>query len=203
MLREFLVIVSAHALAVMSPGPDLVVVMGAAQKGFKHGLRTSLGIAAGILVHVTLSLVGLAALLKSNADLFRIIQLLGGLYLLKLGTDLTRSSKTAHVEKVSKKAATGFLAGLGTNVLNPKATLFFLTVFTQVISVNTSGLIKVGYGAWMVLATFAWFALISKLTSTHKLARILDKYASKVQFAFGAVLLLIGIITLYHVLTRS
>ena len=54
-----------------------------------------------------------------------------------------------------------FLLGFLTNALNPKATLFFISLFVLVVSPQTPKVIQAGYGLWMAVATAAWFTLVS------------------------------------------
>ena len=61
---------------------------------------------------------------------------------------------------------TGFL----TNALNPKATLFFIALFTVVIDPRTPRPIQAGYGLWMAMATAGWFTFVS-YACTHEAVR--------------------------------
>lgn len=54
-----------------------------------------------------------------------------------------------------------FALGFLTNALNPKATLFFISLFVLVVSPRTPKPLQAGYGIWMSLATIAWFSLVS------------------------------------------
>lgn len=141
-MDEFLIVALAHLLAVISPGPDLAVVLStASSKGIREGVKTSLGVAIGIGIHVAYCLVGIALLLKSNQALFNVIRTVGSLYLIWLAWNLAKSalsSRKSEDQQISKPTGSGFTKGLVTNVLNPKATLFFLALFTQVVSRSTS-----------------------------------------------------------------
>ena len=198
-MNEFIIVALAHLLAVMSPGPDLAVVMSVASSdGIKAGVKTAAGIAAGIGVHVSYCLIGVALLLKSNQLLFNAVQVIGSLYLLWLAYGLAKSA--LHAKKlpgaIAKPAGSGFKKGLATNILNPKATLFFLALFTQVVSIRTSGVVKALYGLEMVFATFIWFCVVSLLVGNVRVRRVYQKHSWVVEILFSVVLATLGLYVL-------
>ena len=86
-----------------------------------------------------------------------------------------------------------FYLGFITNILNPKATLFFLSLFTVIINQSTPTSIKVFYGFWMSLITGIWFCLVS-LVFTSKISKIfIKKYATLINRIMGFVLIIISI----------
>lgn len=204
MLREFLIVASAHLLAVMSPGPDLGVVMKLTlRRGRSEGQKAAFGIALANMFHIALSLIGLAALLKVNKDLFRIIQLVGSLYLLwiayhalKSSISLKKAGSKSIETKVNLKEKNSLLLGLLTSLTNPKVTLFYLTLFTQVVSNKTPMFIKSLYGLEMILATLAWFTLVSYALNIHKVRELLQSKMWIIELLFGIIVGLIGIIVL-------
>ncbi len=203
-MNEFLIVALAHLLAVMSPGPDLAVVMSIASgNGIKAGIKTAAGVALGIGVHVSYCLVGVALLLKSNQLLFDGVRMIGSLYLLWLAFGLAKSALNSRksVSNVSAKpTGSGFKKGLVTNILNPKATLFFLALFTQVVSSRTSGTIKILYGVEMVLATFIWFSIVSLLVGNATVRKSYQKRSWIVEIVFSIVLATLGLYVLVDIL---
>lgn len=166
---EFALIALAHLLAVVSPGPDfLMTVRQSVRHGFRTGSWTAVGIGAGILVHVAYTVLGIAVLLRDNPTLFQIVRYAGALYLLWLGWQCLRSGGVASAD-VNGKAEPmpttwqAFRIGFLTNALNPKATLFFLALFTSIVSLTTPWPIQVGYGLWMMVVTALWFVLVAWL----------------------------------------
>lgn len=201
-LEEFITIALVHLVAVASPGPDFaVVVRHSIRYGRRIAIYTSVGVGLGILLHVTYSLIGLSVLIKTTPWLFTTISYLAAAYLLYLAYGALRSGP-ANSEAITatnalpnmpiinaKKALwTGFL----TNGLNPKATLFFLSLFTAIISVNTPMLIKVGYGLYLALATGLWFCFLSYLLSTSRVARFIGNKGYWLDRAMGVVLVLLA-----------
>lgn len=202
-MKELLLVAGIHWLGVMSPGPDFAMVMrNSLVYSRRTGLLAAAGLASGILVHVTYSLLGIGLLISQSILLFNAIRLIGAGYLIFIGIKSLLSKKDAHpLEGDSPLMATGkelntFAAlklGFLTNVLNPKVTLFFLALFTQVINPNTPIGIKVLYGVVMSLQTFIWFAIVA-LVLTHK--RVNSVFAGIKHYlerVFGVILIALGI----------
>lgn len=181
--EEFLTIALVHLVAVASPGPDFaIVVRHSVAYGRRVALLTSIGIGLGILLHVAYSLVGLSVVIATTPWLYAAISYLAAAYLVYLAVGALRSGppkkntvvseeKRAHGGQISDKKAlwTGFL----TNGLNPKATLFFLSLFTAIISVDTPFTVKLGYGVYLAIATGLWFCFLSYLLSTSRVAELI------------------------------
>ena len=197
-MKEFLTVAVLHFFEVASPGPDFILVSRQCLRyGRSVALWTSLGIALGILLHVALSIAGLSILIKQQPVILDWLKIIASLYIAYLGLHsiLSRHSRNTGKESIEsrtkemKSITTGFL----TNVLNPKAFIFFATVFALVIETSTTNLTKIALGVYMSLATFAWFAFISVLL-TNKTAntrfRILIPWIEKLT---GLLLLLIAL----------
>lgn len=171
-LAEFIGLATVHFLAVVAPGPDFAVTVSqSVRHGRRIGLLTALGIGCGISVHVAYTLLGMGALLHASPSLALGARLLGGAYLLYLAFKLLRAKPAAPMlaedapalahPSAWKAFATGFL----TNATNPKATLFFLAIFTTLISSDTPLSVQTLYGVWMCSVNAGWFALVSLLFS--------------------------------------
>ena len=169
-LDEFLLIVIAHFFAVASPGPDFAVVLKqSVQQGRRNALWTSAGVGAAILLHVAYCVLGVALILTQSPSLFMALKYLAGAYLAYLGVQALRAAKppASNQDNIETKTVAeesvwlAFRRGFFTNALNPKATLFFMSLFTLVISPTTPTSIQVVYGVYMALATWAWFSMLS------------------------------------------
>ena len=169
---EFSAVAAMHLIAVASPGPDFAIVL---RQSLAHGRRTailtSLGIGTAILLHVGYSLLGLGLLIKGSALWFAVVKYAGAAYLAWLGVQSLRAKPRPVTDDSSGAGAAGaaelptaraaFATGFLTNALNPKATLFFISLFAMIVSPQTPKLVQAGYGLWMAGATMAWFALVS------------------------------------------
>lgn len=198
---EFLLIAMAHFFAVASPGPDFAVVLKqGVQHGRKHALYTSAGVGAGISVHVAYCLVGVAVLFTQFPWLFNGFKYAAALYLAYMGIQALRFAKPATKKSNAQHAAPAqpqtywqaFKMGFLVNALNPKATLFFLSLFTLVINPHTPKVIQLGYGVYLALATWAWFSFLSVLLTRQRLRDYLITHGYWFDRAIGVVLLLLA-----------
>lgn len=194
-LPEFLTIVVAHALAVASPGPDFAIVL---RQSLHHGRRTavwtSIGIGCGLCVHITYSLLGLGLLLKNSAVALATVKWLGAAYLAWIGVQALRAKpRSGDIDLAGTEPAptaraawtTGFLV----NVLNPKAALFFISLFPLAVSPATPRLIQAGYGAWMTVTTAAWFSFVSVVFAQERVRRSFLRHGHWIDRAMGIVFL--------------
>ena len=194
----FLTVALLHLFAVASPGPDFVLV---SRQSFRYGrmvaIWTSAGIALGILFHVALSLTGLSLLLQNQPDLFWYLKLAAALYIGYLGLASLISNSPIKFQNNStdkegrylKSISTGFL----TNVLNPKAFIFFITVFTLVINEDTEIVIKSLLGIYMSMATFIWFTFMSILLTNEKATERFKNLIPWLEKITGLFLLILAI----------
>ncbi|MCL2894959.1 LysE family translocator [Brenneria tiliae] len=194
---EFLAVMAITCLAVISPGADFAMVTrNSLTGGRKAGILTASGIAVGVLLHVAYTLLGVAAIMSQTPQLYTLIKYLGAAYLLYLGyktfTD-TRPGTDAAV--ITTQAIGGwryFRQGFFTNALNPKTTLFVLSTFLQLVNPQTPLLYQLGYGAFMSLAHFAWFALVALFLTTPALREKIDRGYAWINRAVGSGLMILA-----------
>ncbi|MDX3774731.1 LysE family translocator [Chromatiaceae bacterium AAb-1] len=199
---EFLLIAAVHLVAVISPGPDFAIVLRyAVRYGKQAALAASVGIGCAILLHVTYSLVGIAVLIKTTPWLFTLLTVAAAGYLLYIGIQALRSSAPATLTQAEQSGATerdvpsvskAFIAGFVTNGLNPKATLFFLSLFAVVISPQTPFSYKLIYGLYMAVATALWFCALSLLLTHTRIRGFLLLKGYLFDKAMGLLLLLLA-----------
>lgn len=196
---QFATIAVAHLLAVISPGPDFaIVVKQSIERGRHAAVWTSVGIGSGILLHISYSLLGLALFLSRSALLFTMIRFAGGGYLLFLGLGSLRAARgPAAVGTLAaippSSALHAWRLGLMTNALNPKATLFFLAIFTAVVTPTTPLAWQLAYGLWMIGATMAWFSLVAYGFTQAKVRERFLRFGHWFQRATGLVLIALGL----------
>ena len=202
-IEQFISVVLIHIFAVVSPGPDFAVVIKQSIKyGKKSSLLTSLGISFGILVHVFYCLIGVGLIISKNIYLYNFLKIAGAIYLSYLGisTFFTKpgnkfdSNSSNYLDKYLTKP---FIVGFLTNIFNPKATLFFISLFSLVIDSETSIYLQIFYGIWMALITCLWFCLVSLLISSYYLKMFITKYSFTIDKIMGIVLIMISIKILF------
>ena len=197
---EFLTVALIHLLAVASPGPDFAVVV---RESVRHGRRagtwTAAGVGTAIFVHVGYSLLGIGLIVSQSIVLFNALKWLAAAYLLYIGFKALRAQPAvAGADDLAQAPAPrspreAFVAGFMTNGLNPKATLFFLSLFTVVINPHTPLAIQAGYGVYLALATGLWFCLIALLFSHQRVRDAFARTGHWFDRTMGAVLIALGI----------
>lgn len=198
-LPAILTVAVVHLLAVISPGPDFVMMTrNSLIYSRRTGIYSAIGLGLGILVHVFYSLVGIGVLIAQSIALFNLIKLLGAAYLIYIGyKSLTSKPSNLHLDTnrhkndISETKAIGI--GFITNVTNPKVTLFFLSLFTLVINPNTPLSIKIFMGAEMSIVTFLWFAFVAYIISHPAVKDRVGKAQHLAERFIGVVLIGLGI----------
>ena len=197
---EFFTIAVAHLFAVASPGPDFAIVTRQCMSGgTRAGVWTSLGVSSAILLHVTYCILGVALLLAQSTTLFNSMKYLAAAYLVYLGVQSIRGSfrqtNTALYTRgeVAISPSKAFAIGFLTNGLNPKATLFFLALFTVVIDSNTPSSIQILYGLYLAIATFLWFSMLSKILGRPNVRAFIIKTGNWVERGMGGILILLAL----------
>ncbi len=196
---EFMTVALVHLLAVASPGPDFaVVVRESVAQGRRAGSWTALGVGCGIFVHVAYSLLGIGLIVSQSIVLFNLFKWLAAAYLVYLGWRALRA-RPMNLEAidganapVARSAWRAFVIGFVTNGLNPKATLFFLSLFTVVISPDTPLLVQAGYGLYLAGATALWFLLVAWLFSRGRVRAGFARMGHWFDRLTGAVLIGLG-----------
>jgi RhtB (resistance to homoserine/threonine) family protein len=199
-LAQFLTVALVHFLAVVSPGPDFAMVTrNSIIYSRKTGIYTSIGIALGIMVHVTYSLLGIGFIIAKSIILFNIIKFIGAGYLIYIGYKSLKAQPSeviaSDMNVVKKDISTweSIKTGFLTNALNPKATLFFLALFTQIINPLTPKIVQFAYGIEMMTITFIWFTIVSLFFSNSLIRNRIGKVQHYIERVTGVVLIGLGI----------
>lgn len=186
MLTTLLVFAGTCLLFAMIPGPDFALVLRQSLlHGKKAALASSVGIACGLIVHTTLSVAGLTAVIAHSSFLFACITYAGAAYLAYIGlrsllarpakekqaAGMAESGEEGGSEEAAQRGCTSrsaFVQGFLTNVLNPKAVIFFLTFLPQFVLPDADVAIPVQLlllGLFMILTVGAWFITLSLMLS--------------------------------------
>jgi len=198
-LGEFLALATIHFLAVVAPGPDFAVTIRQSVRfGRVVGLCTAIGIGAGISVHVLYTLLGVGALMHTTPWLLTVAKVVGGAYILYLGISLLRSKPKTAVEgsdtsiepEQQQTLGKAFMTGFLTNATNPKATLFFLAIFTTVISASTPLKIQALYGVWMCMVNALWFIIVALFFSSARVRLLFMRLGHWFERSMGVILIL-------------
>ncbi|WP_028240652.1 LysE family translocator [Stutzerimonas azotifigens] len=196
---EFLTVALVHLLAVASPGPDFaVVVRQSVSRGRVAGSWTAFGVGTAILLHVAYSLLGIGLIVSQSIVLFNLFKWLAAGYLIYIGLKALRAGPVTLQAgepdaPAARSAWRAFGQGFVTNGLNPKATLFFLSLFTVVIDPHTPLSVQAGYGLYLAAATGLWFCLVAWLFSRQRVRAGFSRMGHWFDRLMGAVLIGLGV----------
>ena len=196
-LNEILTMSVIAFFMAISPGSDFVMVTrNSISYGRKSGIYSALGISAAIWIHVAYSIAGLAVIISNSIVLFSILKYLGAVYLIYIGWKTFTSKSIVSVDEnksiqnISNFEA--FKTGFISNVLNPKTTIFFLSIFTQVVTLDTPIWVQLVYGIIISLAHLLWFIVVTYmfthkvlLTKFYKSKKIIERVIGVVLIGFG------------------
>ncbi|OXY82168.1 LysE family translocator [Oceanimonas doudoroffii] len=194
---EWLSLAVLGLLIVISPGADFILVLkNSVNRGRKAGVWTALGVSLAICVHIAYSMLGISYLISQNEVLFNAVRYAGCGYLFYLGVKgIVTAGANPEVEVMSDSPkevavlqclAQGFLC----NLLNPKTMLFFLSIFSQVITPDASGNgSALLYGLYMMALHGLWFCMLAMLFTSSALQQHLLSMKKRLNQACGAGLL--------------
>ncbi|MFF4489846.1 LysE family translocator [Streptomyces sp. NPDC001544] len=171
-LAGFLAVV---LLAYLVPGPDFLVVVRAAAHRASLGRAAALGAQSGLCVHMCAAALGLSAIAARSAYAFTVIRLAGAAYLVCLGVrallDARGGAAAPGRPAEREEKALGapglrdsFLQGLLSNVCNPKAALFFLSILPQFVDrggTSVTGQVFLLGTLDILGGVVYWFALVA------------------------------------------
>lgn len=200
MLMLFLTVAAVHLIALMSPGPDFFFVsQTAVSRSRKEAMMGVLGITAGVMVWAGVALLGLHLILEKMAWLHEIIMVGGGLYLCWMGYQMLRGAlkkSAAPVAEPQVELAQGgksFVKGLLTNLANPKAIIYFGSVFSLFVGDNVGTAARWGIFMLIIVETFAWFTVVASLFALPAMRRGYQRMAKWIDGVAGTLFAGFGI----------
>lgn len=194
-MNEIIAIAMITVLAVISPGADFALVSrNSYLYGRQSGLYTAYGIACAVWIHIGYSVFGLSVLKHYLPNLLSVIQYVGALYLIYIGyktfIQLPVVEQSA-VSFVQRKQA--FRQGFLTNSLNPKTTLFVMSIFAQLLSNQSQMLSLIGYGVFISASHLIWFMLVAFFCSTPAIRNQILQQQKTINRIIGAILSCLGL----------
>lgn len=207
MLILLLTVAMVHFIALLTPGPDFFFVsQTAASRSRTETLMGVLGITLGIVVWAGVALMGLHIIMQKMAWLHKAIMIGGGVYLLWMSWQLFVSAYRRHIsgQEMSQTVITqlarpgrAFLKGLFTNLANPKALIYFGSIFSLFVGDDVSSGQRWGVFLLVVSETAIWFSLVAIIFSLptmrqgyQRMAKWIDGIAGTFFAGFGIHLLL-------------
>tara|TARA_R110002033_G_scaffold15894_3_gene44611 strand:- start:4456 stop:5130 length:675 start_codon:yes stop_codon:yes gene_type:complete len=220
LLGIFVTVAIAHFLALLSPGPDFVlVVKSAIRNEGKNAIGVALGIASANALYIGLCLIGVGSILAASVTVMIVLKVIGGVFLIYLALQALQALQALRASKSSynnldmaehansktvkatffKEFITGFMSG----ILNPKNLLFYLSLFTVVLTPEVGFAFKLGLAIWMTSVVFLWDLSIIFLLSRPTVRTKFTKLAYYIDKVTGAILGLIGFAIVKSALTKQ
>ncbi len=140
-LETWLAFVAASSVLLVIPGPTILLVVSyALGQGWRAALPTAIGVALGDFTAMTLSMLGIGALLAASATLFTILKLAGAAYLIWLGVKLWRAGGTLDAQPITEVTRPGRMVAHAwlVTALNPKSITFFVAFLPQFLDHSES-----------------------------------------------------------------
>jgi threonine efflux protein len=197
----FITIAIVQIIALMIPGPDFFFVSQTAVSRSRHeAMAGVMGIALGVAVWAALALLGLQLLLQKLVWLEHMIAIGGGLYLCWMGVKLLRGA-FAGTQEISSTAPVRVFAGawlslrngLFTNLANPKAVVYFASIFSALVGPGVSPAARWGLWALVVAETFLWFSFVAGCFALPVMRRGYLRISRWIDGCAGAVFMLFGL----------
>ncbi|MCF3105974.1 LysE family translocator [Streptomyces roseoverticillatus] len=163
------VFIATTLLLAMLPGASQALMIRQVLEGGRHTLRGTLaGNATGFLLWSTAAAAGLSAVLLANPTAYAMLRIAGGIVLVFLGVNTLRTALTTvstgpHHEGGRRTGfAGGYLTGLSTNLGNPKAGVFAVSVLPQFVTAKGPVFLStVALGALWALVSASWYLLLT------------------------------------------
>ncbi len=202
-LSSWLVLVAVFAAALVSPGPDFVMsVKNSLVYGRRAGVFTAIGFALGVLVHASYAVLGIGAVISHSIILFNVIKYAGAAYLIYIGIQALRSkgASAAAIEaglntngQFHKSDWIAMRDGFLTNLLNPKATLFFVALFTQIVDPGMPLYVKAVFGLTCAVMVALWFMLVAMLMTQPAVRKRYIAFSARIDKLLGVMLIAFGV----------
>ena len=199
-----------HTVALASPGPDFaLVVKFSAEENRTVAIAAALGISVAILGHTLLSLTGLSLIIHSSEQLFMLVQLIGACYLAWMGGNAARAAFShwrdpVSLQKLQKtqglSSKQGFYQGLYTNLLNPKALVFFITLFSTMITPQVSLTTKSAAAILLFTLSMLWFSLIATVLTKPAVQIKLKQLTPVINLITGLIFISVALVIISGVI---
>ena len=190
---------SVFTFAIVSPGPNFILVTNTALgQSRRAGLLTALGVATGSGLFALAGLVGLLVLVHSIPYFALITRYVGGGYLAWIGVNMLRHCRNKNTPDTLSNAQrepsplASYRIGLLTNLTNPKAWAFYLSLFALLMNPDFPLWGKVFLNTAMFVISFAWYAIVAVLISSRRFQPVFLGLQPVIQGTLGVLLVVLG-----------
>lgn len=199
-MSALLGIATIHLFALISPGPDfLFVTQSAIRQSRMHALYAALGVSLSILVWAVCALSGLHFIFQKIAWLQQVLMILGGCYLIYLGFQMLKAAFSQNTVSAKAVAAAQpkskwalLLQGFFTNMANPKALIYFSSIFALAIDSSASLNSQSALLFMIWVESLLWFAAVAYLFSMPKMNQIYQRLSKWIDGITGGIFISFG-----------
>jgi len=190
-------------MLVLIPGLDFALVLRyATTQSRRSALEVMVGITSGLFVWGAFATLGISAILQASQTAFNALRIIGSIYMVWMGIGFIRNSMSNKNADITQDGRSGkgkaFTNGLFSNLLNPKAGVFYLSVLPQFIPEDSNhllfGLALTGIHALITIVFFtALILFINALKDFFMRPRVIknmERISGIAVICFGASLLL-------------
>lgn len=188
--------------ALASPGPDLLITLrNSLGYSTRAGIMTAAGIATALVIHFSYCIAGIGLLIAQSEPLLDAIKWIGAGYLVLVGlialrsegASLRKDDLTAELSRPKKSDRQAFINGFITNLFNPKATLFFLALFSQIVASGVSTTLIISLSAVCLATAFSWFSLVSVIMGARAVRQAYSRASIWIDRVFGLFFITIAL----------
>lgn len=197
--QALLSIVGVMWLCMLSPGPDMALVMrNTLRTGRAAGAATAAGVMTGNLVHIGYAALGLGWLVAHNQLVYDALRYAGAAYLVYLGVHSIRAAlRPSAAQAPPERPGSAYRQGVLNNLLNPKGALFYLGVFATLITPATPLGQTLAMVAAMVATSGVFWLLFVWLLQLERVRGAISRAARSVDAAFGVLLVALALRVAY------
>lgn len=192
-------IMAIHLAAVISPGPNFLVVSQTSVRDSRRaGLLSASGVALAAVVWSLAALVGVSLLFEKAAWLYSGLKLLGGAYLVYLGVQSWRHAGVplearAGVPETQASPWRTVRTGFVTNLTNPKSAVFFGSIFAALLSPSLPFWVRGAAVGVVFFNALCWYGFVATVFSTQRVQRLYVRAKRHLDRIVGGFFALLGL----------
>jgi RhtB (resistance to homoserine/threonine) family protein len=201
-IHTFITCFTAVTLLTLTPGVDtILVIRNSGRGGWRDGAASSFGICSGLFVHAAVSALGISSILLLTTWAFSLLKLMGAAYLIWLGlTSLKELFRQQHqkdplasVKEKNINYYKSFREGFFSNILNPKAIIFYMAFLPQFIDPSRPPLIQSLFIAGLhFIIGMIWLCTVSSMVDRAGTWLLTPKTDKIFHATSGSILILLG-----------
>jgi threonine/homoserine/homoserine lactone efflux protein len=185
----------------LTPGPDILYVLSQSLSyGLKSGLLVSLGLVSGLFFHTAFVSFGFGFIISEYPDVFRFIKYFGSIYLIFIAISILLNKRSnENIKTIKNTSLKNYSIGLVMNLVNPKVSLFFISIFPLFLFDKTLSIMLQFFilGIIFIIQAIIVFSLVSLLAS-YMGRKVLSLKTNKLLIFFQSfVLFIIAFLLIY------